>query len=56
MIKIFDTTLWQGKDVGDNSQFWKEAVVLDVERRGKDLVATVQFLHDKRVSKGHILN
>lgn len=56
MIKVFDPTLWQGKDVGDNSQFWKHAEVIRVycDREGR-LLADVRFLHDNRISKGHFI-
>lgn len=47
---VFDNKLWNGKDVGDNSQFWKEAFIL--REYGK--YADVLFLHDGRVSMGHI--
>lgn len=50
---VFDPKLWNGKDVGDNSQFYKEADILNIYRAGKDEVADVQFHHDGRVSRGH---
>lgn len=46
---VFDNVLWGGKDVGDNSQYWKWANVLSVEGE----TARVRFAHDGRVSRGH---
>lgn len=60
---VFDSKLWNYKDVGDNSRFWKEADILEtyleddwqdrpkhVERK---LLANVRFHHDGRISNGH---
>lgn len=51
---VFDPILWGGRDVGDNSQFYKEAEILReyTDDRGRELV-DVRFLHDDRVSYGH---
>jgi hypothetical protein len=54
--EVFDARLWGGRDVGDNSQFWKWATVLDVEGHGKRKTATVRFDHDGRVSRGHFVD
>ena len=55
---VFDTESWGFKDVGDNSQFWRLAEIWDVKKTTdtNDLVATVHFLHDGRVSHGHFVN
>lgn len=50
---VFDPVLWGGRDVGDNSQFRKVAEILDISGSGRDEVATVRFLHDGRMSRGH---
>lgn len=55
VVKVFDPKLWNYKDVGDNSQFWKEATILSVEGTGIRKVATVRFHHDDRVSTGHFV-
>jgi hypothetical protein len=54
---VFDPVLWGGKDVGDNAQFWQRATILDVypDRDGRDMLATVRFHHDGRVSRGHFM-
>ena len=51
---VFDAKLWGGKDVGDNSQFWKTATIteLDHTEHGEE-IATVMFHYDGRTSKGH---
>jgi len=48
---VFDAKLWAGKDVGDNSQFYKEATILNMSDDGK--LADVRFHHSNRVSRGH---
>jgi hypothetical protein len=52
---VFDPVLWSGHDVGDNSQFWKEADVLRTYYSWSDrqTLADVRFKHDGRVSRGH---
>lgn len=51
---VFDSKLWDYKDVGDNSQFWKLADIVEVfEAPGQLTFATVRFRHDGRESKGH---
>lgn len=53
---VFDPKLWGGRDVGDNSQFWKEAEILHIYRtRYGEEVADVRFLHDGRISRGHFM-
>lgn len=51
---VFDADEWHGKDKGDNSQFWKPALIVKVYTRaaGEEL-AHVKFVHDGRLSKGH---
>lgn len=54
---VFDTKLWRGKDVGDNSQFWKRAKVVRIYfSDDKERLADVRFSHDKRLSRGHYVN
>jgi hypothetical protein len=55
---VFDAVLWGGKDTGDNRQFMKEAEILDryLQREGYGELATVRFLHDGRVSRGHFVD
>jgi hypothetical protein len=50
---VFDNKLWNGKDVGDNSQFWKQAEILFISSNG---TAKVKFDHDGRISEGHFVN
>jgi len=51
---VFDAQLWGGKDVGDNSQFWKTATIMEVhEHWSHREVATVMFHYDGRTSEGH---
>lgn len=53
--KVFDPRLWAGKDVGNNSQFFKPADILSRYKShidGKEL-ADVRFHHDGRTSRGH---
>lgn len=50
---VFDNVLWNGKDVGDNSQFWKEADILEIHHNDGGKVASVRFHHDGRTSHGH---
>lgn len=56
---VFDNVEWGGKDVGDNSQFWRPATILRTYRsrdRHADWLADVRFHHDGRVSRGHFTN
>lgn len=50
---VFDPLLWNNKDQGDNSQFWKEAEILERYQKGGDRLVNVRFLHDGRLSYGH---
>lgn len=52
IISVFDSKLWNYKDVGDNSQFWKNAEVVEING---DTV-TVKFMHDGRISRGHFIS
>lgn len=54
---VFDSHLWGGKDVGNNSQFWKNAEILKTYKNedGKNL-AEVRFQHDGRISTGHFID
>jgi hypothetical protein len=58
VLKIFDNKAWNGKDVGNNSQFWRPATVLNayMSDNGKDIFIDVRFHHDGRISKGHFLD
>jgi len=51
---VFDPILWEGRDKGNNSQFWKRATILEIEDY-PELTATVLFHHDGRISKGHFM-
>ena len=55
---VFDPLLWKGKDVGDNSQFWKPATILKVYRyHDGRWVANVRFDHrPERESIAHFLS
>jgi hypothetical protein len=64
---VFDNVAWRGRDVGDNSQFWKTATITaiyDVEpylyppgvRMKRERLADVTFHHNGRHSKGHFLD
>lgn len=53
-LMVFDPVLWGGKDVGDNSQFWKKARAIKMYRdEHDDLFVDVIFEHDGRLSRGH---
>jgi hypothetical protein len=56
-VVVFDARLWGGRDVGDNSQFWKSATIIRTywDCDG-NLLADVQFDHDDRVSYGHFVD
>lgn len=57
IVKVFDSLLWAGKDVGNNSQFWKEARIIGFGRTSEgEEVVTVQFLYDGRISHGHFVS
>jgi hypothetical protein len=57
-VMVFDAREWDGRDVGDNSQFWKPCRLLRVYQKhifhGEQL-ATVRW-PDGRVSDGHIVS
>ncbi len=55
-VIVFDPKLWGGKDSGDNSQFFKEATVCEIDPPGRDQTAVVKFHHDGRRSRGHFTN
>lgn len=60
-VKVFDVQDWKSKrDVGDNSQYFKNAEILKIYWNDSLLgscawVADVQF-EDGRISKGHFLH
>jgi hypothetical protein len=59
-VVVFDYVLYLkagGRDIGDNSQFWKEATVVAVYwYHGQDLVADVRFDHrPDKISKAHFV-
>jgi hypothetical protein len=58
MIKlVFDAKLWNGKDVGDNSRFWKPAEIIELDHYDeREQTATVRFLHNNRISRGHFIS
>ena len=53
-VLVFDPKLWNYKDEGDNSQFWKPATIVAYTADGT--TATVRFHHDGRLSKGHFVS
>jgi hypothetical protein len=52
---VFDAKAWGGCDVGDNSQFWKKATVIDIHTKGEEKYADVRF-SDTKVSLGHLVS
>jgi hypothetical protein len=58
MIKlVFDAKLWNGKDSGNNSQFWRQAEILCLDHYDeREQTATVRFLHNNRISRGHFIS
>ena len=60
-VIVFDALLWNGKDVGDNSQFFKPATIVSLYTRDKkyskkqELLADVNFEH-RGLSKGHFVD
>ena len=55
-VNVFDPDpiAWGGRDVGDNSQFWKLATILATYYvDGGRKVADVRFHHDQRISRAH---
>lgn len=56
VMNVFDAREWGGRDVDDNSQFFHPATILELSTTCRDeQVATVQFHHDARVSRGHFV-
>jgi hypothetical protein len=53
---VFDPVAWGGRDVGDNSQFWKPAKIVRTYRSSDGLCVDVRFDHDGRESHGHFLS
>jgi hypothetical protein len=55
---VFDAKAWTeaGGDVGDNSCFWKEADIVEYTLHDGERTATVRFLEDNRISRGHFLS
>lgn len=57
IMNVFDSKLWNGRDVGDNSQFWKDAEIISVyTTQNGEALADIRFLHDDRISCGHFVN
>lgn len=57
IVKLFDANLWDGKDKGNNWQFWKEAKVVD-HYKIKECGTTTEYVdvifqHTGRMSKRH---
>lgn len=52
---MFDSRLWAGKDVGDNSQFYKPATIRALYKEQKDWFADVLFHYDGFISRGHFV-
>jgi hypothetical protein len=61
-VKAFDGNSWKKTgDVGDNSQFYQEAKVIDVRIHKSmfgysDLVADIKWKHNGEISHGHFVN
>lgn len=53
---VFDADEWGGKDVGDNSQFYHPATILEVRWDRGMLVATIRWQHNNKLSKGHFVD
>lgn len=56
-VIVFDSKHWNGRDVGDNSQFYHRAQVLAASR-DRERVATIRWLegpHAGQVSRGHFI-
>lgn len=61
-VIVFDGSEWaKTGDIGDNSQFWKEATILELRTSvnhwgtSKEQIADVQF-KDGKISKGHFMD
>jgi multidrug resistance efflux pump len=59
LVLAFDCKDWNkvGHDVGDNSCFYKKAIIKTIrpEINGDRIVADVEWLDNKQISKGHFL-
>lgn len=55
-VIVFDPTLWKGKDIGDNSQFWKSASIIRTYYKDGDKLVDVRFHYNNRISKGHFMS
>lgn len=54
-VKVFDCYEWSKTgDIGDNSKFWKDAIILN-ERKDQynSTLVDVKFIDSGRISKGH---
>lgn len=62
IVKVFDGSSWQKTgDIGDNSQFYKEAEILLIYNYTStfgtvDRVADVKWKHNGEISKAHFLS
>lgn len=56
IVLVFDNIAWNGKDVGDNSCFWKPAVIVEkrLDKENREVVDVI-FLDNLRVSRGHFV-
>jgi hypothetical protein len=56
-LVVFDAQAWKGKDVGDNTQFWKAARVVECYWKDGDQLVDVRFIDNmKAISRGHFLH
>ena len=57
-LVVFDSIPWtRTGDVGDNSQFWKAAQVVECYWIDGDQLVDVRFIDNrKRISRGHFLH
>lgn len=64
---VFDNVQWGDKDTGNNAQFWHEAEILETSLTDPDphwhgpsavpeRIATVRFLYNGRVGRGHFVD
>lgn len=57
-LVVFDAQAWTkaGGDIGDNSQFWKAAQVIECYWKDGDQLIDVRFIDSRRISRGHFLH
>lgn len=61
IVKAFNGYEWaKTGDIGDNSQFWQEAEIIDLRHHTSfygytDYVADLKWKHNGEISKGHFV-